>query len=81
MSEDLSSEEEEGQEAEQAKDRLIPPVKAKPAPGLRKRLHKDPKCSSAPSKQQQQEERINRVCYCSEMLCVVWHNREQKLPG
>ncbi|KAL6464456.1 hypothetical protein MHYP_G00267730 [Metynnis hypsauchen] len=53
LSEDLSSEEEEGEDAEQARGKLIPPVQAKPAPGLRKRLSIANKCSSAHSKQHQ----------------------------
>ncbi|KAL7843569.1 hypothetical protein AOLI_G00250810 [Acnodon oligacanthus] len=53
LSEDLSSEEEEGEDAEQTRGKLIPPVQAKPAPGLRKRLRIANKCSSAHIKQHQ----------------------------
>ncbi|XP_017567967.1 putative homeodomain transcription factor 1 [Pygocentrus nattereri] len=53
LSEDLSSEEEEGEDTEQARGKLIPPVQAKPAPGLRKRLCIANKGSSAHIKQHQ----------------------------
>ncbi|KAG9260569.1 putative homeodomain transcription factor 1 isoform X1 [Astyanax mexicanus] len=53
LSEDLSSDEEEGEEGERPRDRLIPPAQAKPAPGLRKRLcnAKTTKCPPVPNTQ------------------------------
>ncbi|XP_072522467.1 putative homeodomain transcription factor 1 isoform X2 [Salminus brasiliensis] len=55
LSEDLSSEEEEGEEGERPRGRLILPPQAKPAPGLRKRLcnAKATKCPSAPTTKSQ----------------------------
>ncbi|KAI4890159.1 hypothetical protein NFI96_033007, partial [Prochilodus magdalenae] len=52
LSEDFSSEEEEGEETEGARGRFIPPAQAKPAPGLRKRLPNVTKSSSALSTHQ-----------------------------
>ncbi|XP_036415443.1 putative homeodomain transcription factor 1 [Colossoma macropomum] len=53
LSEDLSSEEEEGEDIERARGKLIPPVQTKPAPGLRKRLRIANKSSSTHIKQHQ----------------------------
>ncbi|XP_066528987.1 putative homeodomain transcription factor 1 [Hoplias malabaricus] len=53
LSEDLSSEEEEGEETEQERGKPIPPAQAKLVPGLRKRLPNVTTCSTAPTIQHQ----------------------------